>query len=83
MKKQQMTITIEDIDLELILTNSKGDTFTIPDQSRFEELKDFFYRAMEGTAINIISECTHENTAFKHLRCDVCEDCGEVIEIDV
>jgi len=29
------------------------------------------------------STCTHENTHFKNLRCDVCTDCGHVVEIDV
>lgn len=28
-------------------------------------------------------ECTHENTEFKHIRCNVCTDCGELVEIDV
>ena len=30
-----------------------------------------------------VSDCTHENTSFKHIRCNVCDDCGDVIEIDV
>jgi hypothetical protein len=30
-----------------------------------------------------VSNCTHENTSFKHIRCNVCDDCGDVIEIDV
>ena len=29
------------------------------------------------------NDCTHENTEFKHIRCNVCLDCGDVIEIDV
>jgi hypothetical protein len=30
-----------------------------------------------------VSDCTHENTSFKHIRCNVCDDCGDVVEIDV
>ena len=30
-----------------------------------------------------VSNCTHENTTFKHIRCNVCDDCGDVIETDV
>lgn len=30
-----------------------------------------------------VSNCTHENTSFKHIRCNVCDDCGDVLEIDV
>jgi hypothetical protein len=43
----------------------------------------------ETTAQNLllrlfdVSNCTHENTSLKHIRCDVCDDCGDVIEIDV
>ena len=29
------------------------------------------------------NDCTHENTEFKHIRWNVCLDCGDVIEIDV
>jgi len=31
----------------------------------------------------VISECEHNNTEFKNIRCNVCEDCGDIIEIDV
>lgn len=27
--------------------------------------------------------CTHDNTIFQNIRCNVCSDCGVVIEIDV
>ena len=27
--------------------------------------------------------CTHENTAFKRIRCDVCSDCGEIVQYDI
>ena len=30
-----------------------------------------------------VSDCTHENTSFKHIRCNVCDDCCDVVEIDV
>jgi hypothetical protein len=30
-----------------------------------------------------VNNCTHENTSFMHIRCNVCDDCGDVIEIDV
>jgi hypothetical protein len=28
-------------------------------------------------------KCTHENTFHKNIRCSVCKDCGELVEIDV
>lgn len=28
-------------------------------------------------------DCTHEDTEFQHLRCNVCSECGEAVEIDV
>lgn len=43
----------------------------------------------ETTAQNLllglfdVSNCTHENTSFKHIRCSICDDCGDIIEIDV
>jgi hypothetical protein len=31
----------------------------------------------------VVSDCTHENTSFKHIRCNVCDFCGDVVEIDI
>ena len=28
-------------------------------------------------------DCSHDKTVFKHIRCNVCEDCGHLVEIDV
>ena len=39
--------------------------------------------AVKNCFIPDVSNCTHENTSFKHIRCNVCDDCGDVIEIDV
>ena len=33
--------------------------------------------------IPAVSNCTHENTSFEHIRYNMCDDCGEVVEIDV
>lgn len=41
MEKQEIILTIESFEGEIILTNSKGDTFTIPDKSKYEDLRDF------------------------------------------
>jgi hypothetical protein len=30
-----------------------------------------------------VNNCTHENTSLELMRCNVCDDCGEVIEVDV
>ncbi len=30
-----------------------------------------------------VIDCTHENTSFKHIRCNVCDFCGDVVEIDI
>jgi len=30
-----------------------------------------------------VSKCTHENAHFENLRCDVCDDCGEITQVDV
>lgn len=30
-----------------------------------------------------VSKCTHEKTSFNQIRCNVCDDCGDIIEIDV
>jgi hypothetical protein len=41
-----------------------------------------FYHALQLQQTGV-SDCTHENTSFKHIRCNVCDDCGDVVEIDV
>lgn len=28
-------------------------------------------------------QCAHNNTEFEHIRCNVCHDCGEILETDV
>jgi beta-lactamase class D len=30
-----------------------------------------------------VSNCTHEKTTFRNIRCDCCDDCGEIVTIDV
>ena len=30
-----------------------------------------------------VSSCTHENTSFQQIRCDVCDDCYEIVQTDV
>lgn len=56
---------------------------------RTEVMKVFDQETDVDTAVNNIlgllnePDCPHDNTVLQNIRCNVCKDCGNVIEIDV
>ena len=44
-----------------------------------------FIRDLKHEALNIdsVSCCTHDDTVHQNIRCNVCKDCGYIVEIDV
>jgi len=50
------TIEVNIVDTDMVLTNSKGDTFTIPDTRRNIELIDFISRGINGV-LNSDTRC--------------------------
>jgi len=57
-----------------------------PLQKQIKELKTEIKGLRQVKTCNkpaVINQCEHNNTEFKNIRCNVCEDCGDIIEIDV
>ena len=57
---------------------------------RTEVMKVFNQETDVDTAVDNIlgllnepSDCPHDNTVLQNIRCNVCKDCGNVIEIDI
>lgn len=70
-----------------ITTNENGvEMITMP-RFKINEIVEYMKYAeseLKKLRVGDVSfECTHENTEFKHIRCNVCTDCGELVEIDV
>lgn len=46
-----------------------------------EELKTMLVSKNES--LHDVSCCTHDDTVHQNIRCNVCKDCGYIVEIDV
>ncbi len=48
-----------------------------------DEFEDISKEIVKLFSESINKECTHEETSFKHIRCNVCDNCGDIVEMDV
>lgn len=73
--------------IELIISNSKEYIKDVLEDIAVIRVEDFIEELQSELkklrVADVSFECTHENTEFKHIRCNVCTDCGELVEIDV
>lgn len=79
-KTKELVDWIYDLHLQ---NNTEHDTFEEAFKAGIECAIEELIELKKLRVGDVSFECTHEKTEFKHIRCNVCTDCGELVEIDV